>query len=271
MMTNMVIVLFCLVSGLSLGNVAGTSMSMAFGMDLPAGSYIGAVMGGILGLLLSPLFLLRKVRSNIFEILALCFSLAFPVAIISSLARQPWFSIGLTLATVFFVYILALRKINDVDAPLSSRKHLLIVPLVAIVIASLAAYWAEDKMLPDDVPTLIELMGDNDMAINTDAARKLVKHGKEPFLTALHHKNPNVRAMAAHFLGLFHDPSVQVALIESATDPDHYVRMWSAYSLGDIGDEKALPTLKALTKDKEDVVRVYAEEAIAKLQKRAQR
>jgi hypothetical protein len=250
-------------------------MSMAFGLDLPAGPYIGAIQGGILGILLSPLFLLRKVRSNIFEILVLCFALAVPVAMISGFARQPWFSIGLTLATVLAVYILALRKVNNTEVPLSSKKKLLIVPLVAIVIASLAAYRTGDKMLPDDVPTLIELMGNNDMVVNTDAARKLMKHGKEPFLTALHNENPNVRAMAAHFLGLLHDPSVQGALIESATDPDHYVRMWSAYSLGEIGDEKALPALTALTKDKDDkdkegVVRVYAEEAIAKLKKRLQ-
>jgi len=60
MMTNLLIVLFCLAAGLSLGNIAGTSMSMALGLDLPAVPYIGAVMGGILGLLFSPLFLLRK-------------------------------------------------------------------------------------------------------------------------------------------------------------------------------------------------------------------
>lgn len=268
MMTNYLIVLFCLAAGLSLGNIAGTSMSMALGLDLPAGPYIGAVMGGILGLLFSPLFLLRKVRSNIFEILALCFSLAVPVAVISSLARQPWFSIGLTLATVISVYIFALRRGDDAGAPLSSKKKILYAPLVAIVLASFAAYWSEDKRLPDDVPTLIELMGDNDMAVHTDAARKLMKLGKEPFLTALHHKNPNVRAVAAHFLGLLHDPSVQATLIESANDPDHYVRMWSAFSLGVIGNEKSLPTLTALTKDKVEVVRVDAQEAIAKLEKR---
>jgi HEAT repeat protein len=44
--------------------------------------------------------------------------------------------------------------------------------------------------------------------------------------------------------------------------------MWSAFSLGVIGDEKALPTLTTLTKDKVEVVRVYAQEAIAKLEKR---
>lgn len=270
MMQYVIIVLFCLVAGLSLGNVAGTSMSMAFGHDFAAGPYIGAVTGGLLGLLLSPLFLSRKVRSNIFDMLVLCFSLAFPVAAISGLARQPWFSIGLTLATVLSVYILAYKKVDNADAPLSSKKKFLLFPLVAIVIASFAAFRSEDKMLPDDVPTLIELMGNNDLAIHTAAARKLMKHGKEPFLTALHHKNPNVRAVAAHFLGLLHDPSVQDELIKSAYDPDHYVRMWSAFSLGEIGDEKALPTLIALTKDKERVVRDRAEESIAKLQKRLQ-
>jgi len=77
-----------------------------------------------------------------------------------------------------------------------------------------------------------------------------------------------LRAVAAHSLGLLHDPSVQPALIESATDPDQYVRMWSAFSLGLIGDENALPTLTALTKDKVEVVRIDAQEAIAKLENR---
>ena len=268
MMTNILIVLFCLAAGLSLGNIAGTSMSMALGLDLPAGPYIGAVMGGILGLLFSPLFLLRKVRSNIFEILALCFSLAVPVAVISSLARQPWFSIGLTLATVISVYIFALLRGDDAGTPLSSKKKILYAPLVAIVLASFAAYWSEDKRLPDDVPTLIELMGDNDMAVHTDAARKLMKRGKEPFLTALHHKNPNVRAVAAHSLGLLHDPSVQDVLIETSRDSDKYVRMWVAFSLGRIGDKTALPTLQLLAKDREEIVRSCAEESINAIQRK---
>lgn len=267
-MTNLLIVLFCLAAGLSLGNIAGTSMSMALGLDLPVGPYIGAVMGGVLGLLFSPLFLLNKVRSNVFEILALCFSLAVPVAVISSLARQPWFSIGLTLATVISVYIFALWRGDDGGTPLSSKKKILYAPLAAVVLASFAAYWSEYKRLPDDVPTLIEMLGDNDMGVHTDAARKLMKRGKEPFLTALHHKNPNVRAVAAHSLGLLHDPSVQDVLIETSRDADKYVRMWAAFSLGRIGDKTALPTLQLLAKDREEIVRSYAAESIKAIQQK---
>ncbi len=268
MMKNLIIVWFCLASGLSFGSIAGTAMLMAFAIELPAGSYIGAISGGILGLLLSPFFLLVKDRDNIFEILVLCFSLAFPVALISGLTRMPWLSIGLTLATILSVYIHTLKKVDDVALPLSSRKSLLVFPLVAIIVASLLAYNTEDKMLSDNVPALIELMGDNDLNTHTAAARKLMKHGKDPFLTALDHKNPNVRAVAAHFLGLLHDPSVQDALIKSSSDPDHYVRMWSAFSLGEIGNEKGLQVLKELSQDGERVVRLEAEEAISKIQKR---
>jgi hypothetical protein len=267
-MKSIIIVLFCLASGFSLGSIAGTSMSMAFTIDLPAGPYIGAIMGGLFGLLLSPFFILRKVRDNKFEILVLCFTLAFPVALISGLTRIPWLSIGLTLATILSVFIHTGKKVDGGAPPLYSRKSLLIFPLIAIIFAVFVAYKMEDKTLPDNVPALIELMGDNDLSIHTAAARKLMKHGKEPFLSALHHKNPSVRAVAAHFLGLLHDPTAQDALIKSSRDPDHYVRMWSAFSLGEIGSEKALPVLELLMRDKENVVRLKAEESISKIKKR---
>ncbi len=266
-MNKLTIILFCLVAGVALGNIAGTSMSMALAIDSPVGPYIGAVMGGMLGLFLSPLFMLRRVRGNVFEMLVLCFSLAFPVALSSGLTGRPWLSIGLTLATTLSVYILSLKKTHDAVSSIFNTR-LLVFPLVAIIISFGTAYMSEDKMLPDDVPTLIELMGDNNIRVHTAAARKLMKHGKEPFLSALHHKNPNVRAVAAHAIGLLHDPSAQDALIASSSDPDHYVRMWSAFSLGEIGNEQAIPILTALLTDKEKVVRDEAEEALAKIQKR---
>jgi len=269
-MKNIIIFLFCLVSGISLGNIAGTSMSMVFAIDLPTGPYIGAVVGGVLGLLLSPLFILRGFRGNIFEVLVLCFSLAFPVALISGFTRRPWLSIGFTLVTIFSIYFVALKKTDNVEN-ISLKKHLFVIPIVIIILTSIAAYFSEDKMLPDDVPRLIELMGDNDLKIHTAAARKLMKHGKEPFLEALQHKNPNIRAVAAHYLGLIHDPFVQDALVESSHDSDPYVRMWSAFSLGEIGDEKAMPALTALLNDREKVVRVKTEEAINRLQGRLKR
>jgi len=267
-MKNLIIALFCLVSGLSLGSIAGISMSMAFKINLPAGPYIGAVTGGLLGLLLSPFFILRKVRHNKFEILVLCFTLAFPVALVSGLTRNPWLAIGLTLATILSVYIHTIKNGDYDRLPLYSRKTLLIFPLIAIGFATLVTYIMEDEMIPDNVPALIELMGDNDISVHTAAAKKLMKYGKEPFLSALQHKSPNVRAVAAHFLGLLHDQTAQDALIESSHDPDHYVRMWSAFSLGEIGDEKSLPVLEILSSDKENVVRLKAKEAIRKVKKR---
>ena len=71
-------------------------------------------------------------------------------------------------------------------------------------------------------------------------------------------------------LGLLHDPSAEGDLLESAVDSDRYVRMCSAYSLGEIGSAKALPTLERLLNDPEAIVRMNAEQALKKLRGRIQ-
>ncbi len=269
MMKTIIIILFCLVSGLSLGAIAGTSMSMAFEIDLPAGPYIGAIFGGVLGLLFSPLFILRRANRNIFAILVLCFSLSFPVSLISGLTRNSWLAAGLTMVAMLSTYYLSTRDGSADEKDLFSRKQIYIIPFLCVMVASIVAYNYEDKSLPIDIPALIEMMGDNDISRHMAAARKLKTYGKAPFLIAIKHENPNVRAVAAHFLGLLKDPSVQDVLIEASKDPDPYVRMWTAFSLGQIGDTKALPALRSLAKDSKRIVQSEAEEAINKIQKRS--
>lgn len=145
-----------------------------------------------------------------------------------------------------------------------------IIPVLCLIIAGLTFFLSEERYdLPDDVPSLIEMMGDYDMGIHRAAARKLKKnYGKEPFLIAIKHENSYVRTQAALFLGFFNDASLQDILIETSTDSDAHVRMYVALSLGRIGNSKSLSVLNILAKDKESIVRSEAEEAIKQIQKR---
>ena len=267
-MKTFFIICFCALSGLSLGAIAGNAMIMALSIDLSAGAYIGALQGAIVGLLCSPLFVLKKNHKNIFAIMVMCFVLTFPVAVISGFTINPWLSIGLSVLSYLSIYYLSVRGGTHDENDIFRKIVVYIVPIVCLVIAAIAAYSHEDKSLPRDIPSLIEMMGDNDIGRQMAAARKLKSSGKAPFLTALNHKNPRVRATAAHFLGLLNDTSVQNVLIESSKDADPYVRMWTAFSLGRIGDLKALPVLNILADDKEEIVRRRAITAIENIRKR---
>jgi HEAT repeat protein len=115
-------------------------------------------------------------------------------------------------------------------------------------------------------------MGDNDISVHLAAGRKLLKYGKEPFLTGLQDRDPRVRNRAAHFLGLLGDPSVQNDLIKVSKDSDPHVRMWAAFSLGKIGNSQALTTLHELSADGEqEIVRSQAKEAIDEIKKKEER
>ncbi|TAN37941.1 MAG: HEAT repeat domain-containing protein [Nitrospirae bacterium] len=267
-MEAIIIILFCIVAGLSLGSIAGLTMTMALSVDLTAGPYIGAIYGGMLGLLLSPLFMLRRANKNIFAVLVMCFTLSFPVAVIAGFTKMLWVAVGLTMLSMLSVYYFSMKDGFVTEKKLHVRKRIFIVPLFCIIVAATIAYSSEDKSVPSDIPALIEMLGDNDIGRHMAAARKLKAYGKAPFLTAIKHQNPNVRSVAAHFLGLLNDPSVQDVLIETSKDPDQYVRMWTAFSLGRIGDKKALPTLQLLAQDREEIVRLRAEEAINEIQRK---
>jgi hypothetical protein len=173
------------------------------------------------------------------------------------------------MVTMLSVYYLLTRDSSADEKELLSRKQIYIIPFLCLIMASVVAYKYVDKSLPSDIPSLIEMMGNNDISRHMAAARKLKTYGKEPFLIAIKNKNPNVRAVAAHFLGLLKDPSVQDVLIEASKDPDPYVCMWTAFSLGQIGDTKALPALRALAKNSEKIVQSKSEEAIDKIQRRS--
>jgi HEAT repeat protein len=115
----------------------------------------------------------------------------------------------------------------------------------------------------------MQAMGSNDMRVNFDAARKFDRlFGVPGLLEALQHPDANTRAVAAHFLQNHPTPEVETALVQRTADPDEYVRMWCAFSLGKIGSERSRQVLQGLTRDKSEVVSRRAAEALEELQTR---
>jgi HEAT repeats len=142
------------------------------------------------------------------------------------------------------------------------RSHL--VWLVAVVpIIACAPH------LPDDLPGLMKAMGDYDMSVSWHAADKVRRlYGKEGLFQALQHANEYTRANAAHTLMHYSGPDVEEALVSVANDKDDHVRMWIAWSLGEVGSPGVRPTLERLSQDPADIVKRKAEEALVKLGER---
>ncbi len=268
-MKTVFIIIFCTLSWISLGLIAGNVMLITMSIDIAPATVIGATYGAKLGLLFSLFFISKRKHENIFTILAICFVLSFPIALISGFTANHWLAIVLTALSYLSVYYILLRGDSHEEKLLFNKKTIYIIPLLCLFVASTVAYNYEDKSLPDDMQALIELMGDNNIGTHTDAARKLRKvYGKEPFLIAIKHEDHRVRAVAAHFLMSYKEVSVQEALIETSKDSNEHVRMWVAFSLGKIGNADSLPTLNILVNDKAEIVSRHAEEAIGKVQKR---
>jgi HEAT repeat protein len=123
--------------------------------------------------------------------------------------------------------------------------------------------------LPSDKAGLMEAMGSNDMRVNFSAAHKLERlFGVPGLLEAMEHPSANTRAVAAHSLMNHPGPEVEAALIRGADDPDEYVRMWCAFSLGKVGSVNARPILEHLSQDGSEVVSRQAAEALEELQDR---
>jgi len=118
----------------------------------------------------------------------------------------------------------------------------------------------------EDESELIELMGNTEIFIHVAVANKLkVRGSPQPFLTGLKHENRNVRLVSAHWLMSFKDKHVVDALLKSCADSYEHVRMWSAFSLGEIGNSVALPKLNEMKSDKSPIVVDEVEKAIKKI------
>jgi len=266
-MKVLVIFLFSVFSGASLGALAGIGMAPDNFKDIAGLS--GGGVGALYGAVGSLPFLWRRNHSHIFAILVICFVFAVPAAILSGYTSNPTLAAVVIALTIYTVLITSLRKASLDESHFLRVKSLFAIPLILVGLAGGAAFYYAPGPLPDDVDSLTELMGSNDQEIHLGAAHKLKrKFGKEPFLAALKHPNPNVRSVAVHFLSFFREPGVQEALISMASDSDPFVRKWVAYSLGQIGDKHAFLTLRDLAKDDQGMVRRSAEESIPELRRR---
>lgn len=125
--------------------------------------------------------------------------------------------------------------------------------------------------LPEDLPALMGLLDcKSDMKVKHCAINKIRDaHGAPGLLQALHSENACIRAEAAHGLMSFKDSAVRTALTDAGRDRDPHVRMWAAYSLGEVGDDGALLVLAELEKDPKDFVAVTATEAARKIRERS--
>jgi HEAT repeat protein len=112
-------------------------------------------------------------------------------------------------------------------------------------------------------------MGSTDMRVHVAASKKVEKlYGEQGLLTALSHSNAGTRARAALWLQDFRTPEARAALGTASSDSDDHVRMYVAYSLGEIGTSSDLGTLERLAGDPAEIVRLKAAEAIDKLKAR---
>jgi hypothetical protein len=138
-------------------------------------------------------------------------------------------------------------------------------PVVATAAAVLALLGCAPS-LPDDLPSLMSAMGDYDMSVSWHAADKVRRlYGRKGLFEALRHPNEYTRGNAAHTLMHCSGPDVEQALMSVAADPDDHVRMWVAWSLGEVGSAEARPTLETLSHDRAEIVRRRAAEALEKL------
>jgi hypothetical protein len=122
--------------------------------------------------------------------------------------------------------------------------------------------------LPEDVESLLGLLDCTaDLKLKHCATRRIHDlHGAPALLEGLRRANACIRAEAAHGLMRYDEPEVLGALLDAARDADAHVRMWAAWSLGELGDALALPVLAALAEERREFVAVMAREAIEKIE-----
>ena len=164
-------------------------------------------------------------------------SLAVPTAISRlRLLREEPYAAGLL--TEALPNILEPRRLRDVTA----------------VLAGLETRSAE--------PSLLRLAGHEDGAVRMYAAQGLGRlHSPhvEVLLPLLEDKSFGVRREAAHALGASHNPKVGKVLLEAArTEGDPQTRVMMLEAVGDSGDKKQAPALKAFLEDSSESTRFSA-------------
>jgi HEAT repeat protein len=128
-----------------------------------------------------------------------------------------------------------------------------------------------EPKLPDDLPTLIQLMNRNSQTVSVNATIKVWKlYGKAGLLRALREDQPTARAMAAFRLREFPDAEIEQVLMDSVVnDADAFVRVQALWSLEEIGTDRALPVVERAINDGDSDVARKARDAVAAIRARS--
>lgn len=250
---------FCLVTAISLALASATFMAGNFESIFTG---VGLLVGMLLGIIIAPISLVYRKHPRIFEMIAVVFTVSFPIAILSGFTRIPWVAIGLTAFTalgVFFVLVRDKANSNGV----AWNKYVLLIFVTSALLGGTILY--EQNRLPNDPNILIEMLAENNIPTHLAVGRRLMNFGKEPLLVALRHRDGRVRGRAAQFLGLLHDKTVIDDLIDASDDDDPYVRNRIAFALGELQDSRSVPTLQKLAQDQDRAVQHTANKALEKL------
>ena len=125
--------------------------------------------------------------------------------------------------------------------------------------------------LPDDLPSLIQLMNRDSETISVNSTVKVRKlYGKAGLLRALREGQPTARARAAFRLRDFPNVEIeQVLMGTAANDGDAFVRVQALWSLKEIGTEQALAVVERAAKDQDPLAARTARDAAAAIRTRS--
>ena len=151
-MKNIFLLLFCGVAAASLAMASALAAAGEFNKIVVG---VGVMVGGGLGIVLSPVALIFRRKPNIVLIIALCFVTSFPIAIISGLAATPWVSIALTALSALGTFALLVKLDDENPESPFRRKSVFLLPAAFTVLATLFVY--QQNRLPDDPVVLIEM------------------------------------------------------------------------------------------------------------------
>jgi HEAT repeat protein len=161
--------------------------------------------------------------------------------------------------------------------------HAVAVPALISALSSdkpstrkLAAQSLGETGSKEAVPALIRLVTTDVSGARGEAIEALGKLGEasavDAILSAMATGSAGVKRKSISALVLLHDPRIQDALIRALADKDGESRQAAAEGLGDIGDERAVPSLeKVADKDADPEVRKAAVSAIERLLARSRK
>lgn len=121
-----------------------------------------------------------------------------------------------------------------------------------------------NSKLPNDLPSLINLMASDDVEIHTAAATKVQDfYGVEGLLAALSNSQKEAKIQAARFLRLNPSPKARLPLLEATRSTDALVRGWAAFALSSVPNSEVEKRLGDLIRnDPAPVVQNFAREAL---------